>query len=53
MPEPEDVAEGDLKWEDKETMEPATEEGTENGNEAYGPGFHGFCRNADRNTSKV
>lgn len=20
---------------------------------AYGPGFHGFCRNADRNTSKV
>ena len=24
MPEPEDVAEGDLKWEDKETMEPAT-----------------------------
>lgn len=44
MPEPEDVAEGDLKWEDKETMEPATEEGTENGNEAYGPGFHGFLQ---------
>ncbi len=36
MPEPEDVAEGDLKWEDKEPMEPATG-GTENGNVADGP----------------
>ena len=44
MPKPEDVAEEDLKWEDKEPMKPATEEGTENGNEAAAPGFHGFLQ---------